>query len=78
VERGWIGANEQAQCNCTAVLSAAVGLLPKLDYLEKYMSFTFGLLKCKPVLESADENVYYSKKECHMEKKKTVFEIGLP
>jgi hypothetical protein len=33
---------------------------------------------CKPVLESADENVYYSEKERHIGfNKKTVFKIGL-
>jgi hypothetical protein len=35
--------------------------------------------QCKPVLESADENVDNSKKERHIGfKKKTVFKIGLP
>jgi hypothetical protein len=33
-------------------------LFSKLDYLKKYMLFTFGLF-CKLVLESADRNVYF-------------------
>jgi hypothetical protein len=49
-------------------------LFSKWDYLEKYTLHCLLLgYYCKPVLESADENVYFSKTKRHMGfKKKTV------
>jgi hypothetical protein len=48
-----------------------IRLFSKLNYLAKYMYalFTFGYY-CKPVLESADKNVYKSKKKRNMPFKK--------
>jgi hypothetical protein len=49
----------------SAILGLRIKMFSKLDYLEKYTLFTLGYF-CKPVLESADDNVYNSKKKCHM------------